>query len=194
MPLGSLDDLLDRVRIRAHPGEPSLAAHIDVPTAATTDAVLDDSVVDETLLLAPPGVRHMSTSDRPATDLESVRERLALLTQETRFSLLQDILGHPSGLPTLKELDHVNPSKSRTTIRQHLQQLVDAGIVEEVHLPEDRRRNDRPYKFYGISDHGRQFLEEHKLLRAADTLREMYDRVEKPDGVERYESAARPER
>jgi len=74
----------------------------------------------------------MSTSDHTPSDLESVRERLNVVTQETRFALLQDILGHPSELPTLKELDYVNPSKSQTTIRQHLQQLVDAGIVEEV--------------------------------------------------------------
>jgi len=45
-------------------------------------------------------------------------------------------------------------------------------------LPEDRRQNDLPYKFYGISGSGRQFLEEHKLYRAQDTLREIYDRVE----------------
>jgi DNA-binding transcriptional ArsR family regulator len=136
----------------------------------------------------------MSTSDHPPSDLESVRERLNVVTQETRFALLQDILGHPSELPTLKELDYVNPSKSQTTIRQHLQQLVDAGIVEEVLLPEDRRKNDLPYKFYGISESGRQFLDEHKLLRAQDTLREIYDRVEKTDEIERYESAPRPER
>lgn len=136
----------------------------------------------------------MSTSDHPPSDLESVRERLNVVTQETRFSLLQDILGHQAELPTLKELDYVNPSKSQTTIRQHLQQLVDAGIVEEVLLSEDRRKNDLPYKFYGISESGRQFLEEHKLLRAQDTLREIYDRVEKTDDIERYESAPRPER
>ncbi|MDS0297080.1 helix-turn-helix domain-containing protein (plasmid) [Haloarcula sp. NS06] len=136
----------------------------------------------------------MSTSDQPPSDLDSVRERLNVVTQETRFALLQDILGHPSELPTLKELDYVNPSKSQTTIRQHLQQLVDAGVVEEVLLPEDRRQNDLPYKFYGISESGRQFLEDHKLLRAQDTLREIYDRVEKTDDIKRYETAPRPER
>ena len=81
----------------------------------------------------------MSTPDHPPSELDSVRERLNVVTQETRFSLVQDILGHPSGLPTLKELDYVNPSKSQTTIRQHLQRLVDVGIIEEVLLPEDRQ-------------------------------------------------------
>lgn len=135
----------------------------------------------------------MSTPDHPPSDLESVRERLNVVTQATRFSLLQDILGHPSGSPTLKELNYVNPSKSQTTIRQHLQQLVDAGIVEEALLSEDRRQNDLPYKFYRISDDGRRFLKDHKLLRATDTLRGIYDRVEKTDEINRYETAPRPE-
>lgn len=134
----------------------------------------------------------MSTPDRTPTELDRVRERLDVVTQETRFSLVQDVLGHPARLPTLKELDYVNPSKSRTTIRQHLQQLVDAGIVEEVLLPEDRRRNDLPYKFYGISGEGRAFLEDHGLLRAEETLQEIYARVEKTDAIERYETSPRP--
>lgn len=136
----------------------------------------------------------MSTPDETPGTLDTVRERLNVVTQETRFSLVQDILGHPSGLPTLKELDYVNPSKSRTTIRQHLQQLVDAGIVEIVELPDDRRQNDLPYKFYGLSDDGEQFLKDHKLLRAEDTLGEVYDRVEKPGEIKRYETSPRPER
>jgi len=136
----------------------------------------------------------MSTPDEATSDLDTVRGRLNVVTQETRFSLIQDILGHPSGLPTLKELDYVNPSRSQTTIRQHLQRLVEAGIVEKVELPEDRRQNDLPYTFYGLSDDGRRFLEEHKLLRTKETLREIYDRVEKTAEVERYESAPRPER
>ena len=136
----------------------------------------------------------MSTPDQAPSDLDSVRERLNVVTQKTRFSLLQDVLGHPSGLPTLKELDYVNPSRSRTTIRQHLERLVEVGIVEEVLLPEDRRRNDLPYKFYGLSERGREFLDEHGLLRAEDTLRGIYERVEKTDEIERYENAPRPER
>ena len=136
----------------------------------------------------------MGNSEERTDDPATIRKRLHVVTQETRLSLIQDILGHPSGLPTLKELDYVNPSKSQTTIRQHLQQLVEAGLVEKVELPEDRRQNDLPYTFYGLSDDGRRFLEDHKLLRAEETLREIYDRVEKTAEVERYESAPRPER
>jgi DNA-binding HxlR family transcriptional regulator len=107
----------------------------------------------------------MDGTDSRNGELDTVRERLNVVTQETRFSLIQDIFGHPSGLPTLKELDYVNPSRSQTTIRQHLQRLGDAGIVENVELPEDRRQNDLPYTFYGLSDKRRRFLSARMLRR-----------------------------
>jgi hypothetical protein len=136
----------------------------------------------------------VSTPDQPADGTERVRERLNLVTQETRFSLIQDILGHPTQLPTLKELDYLNPNKSQTTIRQHLQRLVTEGILEELSLPKDQRQNDLPYKFYGLSDDGREFLEEHGLLRAEETLTEIYNSVEKTETIQRYEAAPRPGR
>lgn len=97
-------------------------------------------------------------------------------------------------MATLKELDYVDPSRSRSTIRQHLQHLVEVGIVEQVELPENRRQNDLPDTFYRISEVGRRFLGDHNLLRAEETLREVYDWVEKPPEIERYESASRPDR
>lgn len=135
-----------------------------------------------------------STPDEATSDIDTVRRRLDVVTRETRFSLVRDIPGHPSGPSTPKEPDYVNPSRSRTTIRQHPGRLVEAGIIEKVELPEDCRQNDLPYAFYGISEEGRRFLEEHKLLGAKATLREAYDRVEKPAEIERYESAPRPDR
>lgn len=135
----------------------------------------------------------MSTSGHSSSDLDDVRKQLNVVTQETRFSLIQDVLGHPSQLPTLKELDYVNPSKSQTTIRQHLQQLVDVGILEEVFLPDEQRQNNLPYKFYRISDEGRVFLNKHGLLRAEETLQTIYARVEKSDAIERYQAAPRPD-
>ena len=136
----------------------------------------------------------MSTSDHPAGGIDRERKRLNVVTQETRFSLIQDIVGHPAQLPTLKELDYVNPSKSQTTIRQHLQELVNEDILEEFLLPKDQRQNDLPYKFYGLSEDGREFLAEHGLLRAEETLKEVYNSVEKTETIQRYESAPRPER
>lgn len=94
----------------------------------------------------------------------------------------------------MKELDYVNPSKGQMTIRQHLQELVNAGIVVEVSLPKDQRQNDLPYRFYGLGEDGRTFLEEHGLLRAEDTLTEIYNNIEKAETIRRYETAPRPDR
>lgn len=135
----------------------------------------------------------MSISNDEFRDFNTVRERLSVVTQETRISIVHDILGHPSGLPTLKELVYINSTLSQTPIYQHLQRLIGAGIVEKVKLPEGRRQNDLPYTFYGISEEGQQFLEAHQLLRSEETLGETYERVEKTEVIKRYESAPRPE-
>jgi len=161
---------------------------------SVTDSVITDSYLGEILNPVLPKVVYMSTPDYPSGGIDTVRERLNVVTQETRFSLIQDILGHPAQLPTLKELDYVNPDKSQTTIRQHLQKLVTEGIVEEVALPKDQRQNDLPYKFYGLSEEGREFLDEHGLLRAEETLGEIYSTIEKTETIQRYETAPRPDR
>ena len=70
--------------------------------------------------------------------------------------------------------------------------LVDAGIVEEVLLPEDRRQNDLLYKFYLISDGDRKFLEDHKLLRTQGTLNDIYNQLVKIDEIKRYGIALWP--
>ena len=161
---------------------------------SVTDSSLTDSYLSEIYNLVLPKVGNMSTPDHPSRGIDTVRERLNVVTQETRFSLIQDILGHPAQLPTLKELDYVNPGKSQTTIRQHLQKLVTEGIVEELSLPKDQRQNDLPYKFYGLSEEGREFLDEHGLLRAEETLGEIYSTIEKTETIQRYETAPRPDR
>ncbi len=122
------------------------------------------------------------------------RKTLNIVTQETRFVLIQNVLGHPDGLPSLKELSYVNPSKSEGTIYEHLRTLVDHGIVGSYELPDEQRSRDLPYKFYGITETGRTFLDSHGMLRAEETLRETYDAVEKPPKITEYENAPRPER
>jgi len=121
----------------------------------------------------------MSTSDHTPSDLESVRERLNVVTQETRFSLLQDILGHPSELPTLKELDYVNPSKSQTTIRQHLQQPLTLASSRKCSYPRTAVRTTcrtSSTALVGVVDSSLRSISStgHK------TRFEIYDRVGRP--------------
>jgi DNA-binding MarR family transcriptional regulator len=122
------------------------------------------------------------------------RELVHLITQQTRFSLLSDILAHPQQLPSMYELEELNPSVSDATVYKHIQKLIDAGIVDEVALDDDQRRQGYPWKFYGLTDEGRAFLEEHNLLAAEETLQQIYDTIsEKPEKMIKYENAPRPD-
>lgn len=127
-----------------------------------------------------------------AKKADDIRNTLNLVTQETRYVLIQNIVAHPKEAPSLKELAYANPSKSKSTIRNHLQKLVDAGVVEKVHLPNDERKRDLPHRFFRLTESTREFLEEHDLLRAEETLKEMHSMLEKTPEIKRYIEAPRP--
>ncbi|CCQ33294.1 putative transcriptional regulator protein [Halorhabdus tiamatea SARL4B] len=134
-----------------------------------------------------------------STDLETIegtetRELVHFVTQQTRFALLNNILQHPEQLPSMYELEELNPSVSEATVYKHVQKLIDAGIVEEVALADDRRRQGYPWKFYGLTEEGRAFLESHNLLAAEETLQRIYETIsDKPEKMVKYENAPRPE-
>ncbi|TQQ78825.1 PadR family transcriptional regulator [Halonotius terrestris] len=122
------------------------------------------------------------------------RELIHFVTQQTRFALINNILQHPEQLPSMYELEELNPSVSDATVYKHIQKLIDAGIVKEVALDDDQRRQGYPWKFYGLTEEGREFLEEHNLLAAEETLQQIYDTIsDKPEKMVKYENAPRPD-
>ncbi|SDD78725.1 helix-turn-helix transcriptional regulator [Natrinema hispanicum] len=134
----------------------------------------------------------MSTEHGTPTGMET-RELVHFVTQQTRFALIANILQHPEQLPSMYELEQLNPSVSDATVYKHIQKLIDAGIVKEVALDDDDRRQGYPWKFYGLTDEGRAFLEEHNLLAAEATLQRIYDSIaDKPEKMVKYENAPRP--
>ncbi|ELY38573.1 helix-turn-helix domain-containing protein [Natronorubrum tibetense] len=135
----------------------------------------------------------MSTDVGPVAGTET-RELLHFVTQETRFALLTNILQHPEQLPSMYELEELNPSVSEATVYKHVQKLIDAGVVREVALPDGERRQGYPWKFYGLTDEGRAFLETHDVLAAEETLRRIYETIsDKPEKMVKYENAPRPD-
>ncbi|MFC7019731.1 MULTISPECIES: MarR family transcriptional regulator [Haloarcula] len=129
------------------------------------------------------------------TDGMNSREIVHFVTQQTRFALVNNILQHPEQLPSMYELEELNPSVSEATVYKHIQKLIDAGIVEEVSLDDDQRRQGYPWKFYGLTEGGRAFLGEHNLLAAEETLQQIYETIsDKPEKMVKYENAPRPER
>ncbi len=88
----------------------------------------------------------------------SNRELVHFVTQQTRIALIVNILQHPQQLLSMYELEQLNPSVSKGTVYKHIQKLIDAGIGEEAALPDGQRRQVYPWKFYGLTDEGRTFL------------------------------------
>jgi predicted ArsR family transcriptional regulator len=122
------------------------------------------------------------------------RELIHFVTQQTRFTLLTNILQHPQQLPSMYELEQLNPSVSDATVYKHMQKLIEAGIVKEVALSDDQRRQGYPWKFYRLTGEGREFLEAHNLLAAEETLQRIYETIsDKPEKMVKYENAPRPE-
>ena len=129
------------------------------------------------------------------SDETTPRELVHFVTQQTRFALISNILQHPDQLPSMYELEELNPSVSDATVYKHIQKLIDAGIVREVALDDDQRRQGFPWKFYGLTEEGREFLDAHNLLAAEETLQQIYDTIsDKAEKMVKYENAPRPER
>jgi len=92
------------------------------------------------------------------------------------------------------ELEERNPSVSEATVYKHVQKLIDAGIVEEVALDDDQRRQGYPWKFYGLTEDGREFLDAHSLLAAEETLQQVSETIsDEPEKMVKYENAPRPD-
>ncbi|WP_276248627.1 helix-turn-helix domain-containing protein [Haladaptatus sp. YSMS36] len=131
------------------------------------------------------------TSQPGETDGFDTWTALKLITQDTRASLISDIVGHPEGMPSVPELDYTNPNIGRSAIEGHLRKLTDAGVVEAVEFPKGERRRDLPYKFYRITPEARELFDRNNLF-SEDVWRETYAKVKKTPEIREIESMPRP--
>lgn len=113
------------------------------------------------------------------------------LADESRRDIVADIVAHPEGLPSMKELAFTT-GLHRTTIRQHLDALIDAGIVRVVEFPPGERTKGNPSKFYGITEAARETFDRNNVFDEAH-WQELYARVDKPSAIVEAEAAPRPE-
>lgn len=114
------------------------------------------------------------------------------LAEESRRDIVADIVAHPKGLPSMKELEFTT-GLHRTTIHQHLDALASAGIVEVVEFPVGERRKGQPSKFYGITETARELFDRNGVF-VEEHWQELYSRVDKPDEIEAAQAAPRPDR
>jgi ribosomal protein S14/DNA-binding HxlR family transcriptional regulator len=132
--------------------------------------------------------RHDAADDSTLDEWEALRT----VTQETRAGILADIVGHPKGMASVRELDHSNPRVERSAIEEHLRTLVNAGVVAKEQLPVGERSRDLPYTFYRVTDAARDLFDRNRIFDR-ETWRDQYARVEKPDDVVAAEKADRPD-
>lgn len=138
----------------------------------------------------PPSSR--GEVDEPTTNFDEW-EAMRAVGQQTRAGLVADIVGHPKGMPSVAELDHTNPRVERSTIDEHLEKLMKAGVVGKAQLPTGERHRDLPYTFYYITEMGREFLDRNDVLDE-EVWTDQYERVEKPPEIREIEAMTRPEK
>jgi DNA-binding transcriptional ArsR family regulator len=136
---------------------------------------------------------------RPDSETGAVRESdefntwLALqkATDKQRANLLADIVGHPQGAPSVKELDYMNPSLEADAIRRHLSILQDVGVVDVLVVEPGDRVRGYPYKFYSLSDDAADLFDRNDLF-PREAWRRQYDRVQKTGEIRELEAMPRP--
>lgn len=112
-------------------------------------------------------------------------------TETSRANLIADIVGHPSGSPSVRELDYMNPNLGVDAIRRHLSILKDVGVVEELVVPTGERIRGYPYKFYTLTPDARALFDRNDLFPEEPWQRQ-YDRVQKTGEIRELEAMPRP--
>ena len=113
-------------------------------------------------------------------------------TDKKRANILADIAGHPEGMPSVEELDYMNPPLSDDAIRRHLKELMDVGVVQERAFEPGERLRDYPYKFYELTDAARELFDQNGLF-PEDAWQRQYQAVEKSARIREIETMPRPD-
>ncbi|MFP8953973.1 ArsR family transcriptional regulator [Natrialbaceae archaeon A-arb3/5] len=127
----------------------------------------------------------------PAEGFDAWRA-LQKATDKKRADLLADIVGHPKGMPSVEELDYMNPPLSDDAIRRHLHALADVGVVREREFETGERVRDYPYKFYELTAAARDLFDRNGLFPEAAWQRQ-YQSVEKTARIREIETMPRPD-
>ncbi|WP_276256339.1 ArsR family transcriptional regulator [Halomontanus rarus] len=133
-----------------------------------------------------------SKPDHEENPLDRQRELMELLSQETRHSIVQALLGHPNVLASAAEINHFVPSKSKKTVEEQLDVLVEADILAIYEYPPNREKRGLPWKFYGVTEYGADILGDFNYLEGVPMARAVHQRTRKPEKIERHETAPRP--
>ena len=140
-----------------------------------------------------PEATRPTASEGDATENDEFDTWTALQksTDKQRANLIADIVGHPEGAPSVKELNYMNPSIKADAIRRHLATLQEVGVVDELVVESGNRIRGFPYKFYRITDAARDLFDRNGLFPVSAWQRQ-YDRVQKTAEITELEAMPRP--
>ncbi|PSP32068.1 hypothetical protein BRC64_07905 [Halobacteriales archaeon QH_10_67_22] len=133
---------------------------------------------------------HSGTAD--AGPFAEQQRLFKLLSQDTRHLIIQELLGHPTHLMSLAELEYMT-GKSQAAIKDQLETLIDAGLLARYTYEPSEEKRDLPAQFYGFTERGVEVLHDYKYLRGLPIARALYENTRKTEKIERHESAPRPE-
>lgn len=137
----------------------------------------------------PPQVDETATDDDEGLN---TWEALQKVTDKKRADILADVVGHPKGMPSVEELDYMNPPLSDDAIRRHLKTLIDVGVVKEREFPAGERFRDYPYKFYELTAAARTLFDRNGLF-PENAWKRQYQSVKKTDRIQEVEEMPRPD-
>ena len=115
-----------------------------------------------------------------------------LLSQDTHHLIIQELLGHPTHLMSLAELEYMT-GKSQAAIKDQLETLNDAELLARYTYEPSEGTRDLPSQFYGFTERGVEILHDYKYLRGLPVSRALYENTRTTEKIERHESAPRPE-
>ncbi|MCU4743967.1 hypothetical protein OB960_21535 [Halobacteria archaeon AArc-xg1-1] len=130
--------------------------------------------------------------DDDVLPIEKQRRAHQFLTQETRYHIIQAVLGHPRYLGTLDELEYLVP-KNRSTIREHLDRLADKQVMTKYKYRGDEAERNDPREFWGFTSYGITILDEYSYLRYVPVLRALQEHLYLTEKIERHQNAPRPD-
>lgn len=134
--------------------------------------------------------------ERPESEASLVNQwfgQFDYQTNQTRFLIIEYILGHPTNLPSANELATMLPETTLEDVHEELQALIESKHVTQYNAPEHTVKQSIPSVFYGLTKRGIELLEAHDFLKITPVATEVYMSLNKPDPVEKYEQAPRPE-
>lgn len=134
--------------------------------------------------------------ERPATEASLVNRwfgQFDYRTNQTRFLILEYILGHPTNLPSANELAEMLPGTTLQEVKQELHALVESDYITSYNAPKHTTTQFGPSTFYGLTTDGLEALDDHDFLKITPVASKVYNHLNKPESVEQFEQAPRPE-